>query len=43
MCVSDQAGDHINKKIRHTAMTGMGNLGNVLKLVIDGFNDYPLA
>ena len=39
MCVGDQAGNHINKKIMNAAMTRMGNLGNVLELVIDRFND----
>jgi hypothetical protein len=36
---SDQPGNQIGQEIVHTAMTRMGNLGNVLQLVVDRFNN----
>jgi hypothetical protein len=43
MGVSDQARNQVNEEINRTAMTGMLNLGNVLELVVDGFDDGALA
>ena len=43
MSVSNQATDEIDQEVVATAMTGMGNLRDVLQLVINCFNDGPLA
>lgn len=43
MCISNQAGGHINKEIIDTAMTRMGNLRDVFKPIIDRFDNGPFA
>ncbi len=43
MAVGNQASDQIDEEIIDTAMARMFNLRNILKLVIDGFNDRALA
>ena len=41
--ISDQACDQIDKEIDKIAMPEMLDLRNVLKLVIDGFNDRAFS
>ena len=42
MAVGDQATEQVDQEVSHTALPGMFNLGNILQLVIDGFNNRPL-
>ena len=43
MCVGDQTGDQIDQEIPGATMTSMGDLRDVLQLVIDGLNEGSLA
>jgi hypothetical protein len=43
MAVGNESGDQMNDKIDGAAMSRMLNLGNVLELINNGFNDHPLA
>ena len=43
MSVSNQTGNQINEKVKRAAMSGVLDLGNVLELVIDGFDDGTLS
>lgn len=43
MTIRNQSTDQIDEKIGDTAMAGMRDLRDILQLVIDGFDDRPLA
>jgi len=43
MAVSDQPGNQVHQEVDRTAMARMLDLTDVLELVIDGFDDGPLA
>ena len=43
MAISNQPGNQIDQEIVDTAMPRMGDLRNILQLVIDRLNDGPFA
>ena len=43
MAVGNEPCDQIDQEVDGTAMTSMLDLADVLKLIIDGFNDRSLA
>jgi hypothetical protein len=43
VAVGDEASQHIDQEIRWTPLATMFNLGDILQLVMDGFDQHSLA